>query len=119
MFELLNMHIYQVPEPIRTVNPNVPKAISDMISKLMEKIADCRYQSTKGILHDLDLMIFEYENDNQLSSVDLMQHDIPETLIVSQKLYGHLDNYESLLSVFDKVYESFEVALILGESGTG
>ena len=84
------MHICQVPEPIRTVNPNVPKALSDMISKLMEKNADCRYQSTKGIMHDLDLIIFEYENDNQLSSVDLMQHDILESLIVPQKLYGHL-----------------------------
>ena len=113
------MHICQDPEPVRSFNPNVPKVLSDMISKLMEKNADCRYQSTKGIMHDLDLMIYEFDNDNQLGSVDLLQHDTPETLIVPQKLYGHLSNYEALLSMFQKVQKSFEVALILGDSGTG
>ena len=117
--ELLNMHICQDPVSIRIINPDVPVALSDMISKLMEKNVDCRYQSTKGIMHDLDLMISEYENDKQLGSVDLLQHDVPETLIIPQKLYGHLSNYEALSTVFDKSQKSFEVALILGYSGTG
>ena len=43
--KLINLHITQDPPPI----PNIPKAINDMISKLLKKSPDDRYQSANGI----------------------------------------------------------------------
>lgn len=65
-------------------------------------------------------MISEYPSDENLTSVLLQQHDIPENLLLAQKLYGRCDQYKSLLSAFDRVtLNSYEVVFVAGESGTG
>ena len=117
--KLLHLHISQKPVPVCTINPNVPVILSDMVSILLAKNAERRYQSTKGIVHDLDLMISEIDSDNTLSSIDLVQHDSSETLMLPQTLYGRSDNYNELLSVFDKLPNTFELVMVAGDSGTG
>ena len=64
-------------------------------------------------------MISEYENDEKLKSIELGQHDVPETLLIPQKLYGYSFYFQTLLSVFDLAKSSFEVVFIVGKSGTG
>ena len=116
---LLHLHIFQDPVPACTINPNIPVILSDMISILLAKNAEDRYRSTKGIVHDLDLMISEYDIDNNLSSIVLVQHDVSETLLVPQKLYGRSDDYNALLSSFDRISTTFELVMVSGDSGTG
>ena len=64
-------------------------------------------------------MISEHENDEKLDSIELGQHDVTETLIVPQKLYGHSTNLQTLLSIIDLEKSSFEVVFVVGKSGTG
>ena len=117
---LIHMHILENQLPISIINRKVPNALCEMVSKLLQTNAEDRYFSAKGIIHDLDLMISEYPSDAELSSVILQQHDIPESLLIPKKLYGRQDQYNSLLSAFDRVSPtSFEVVFISGESGTG
>ena len=118
--KLIHMHILQDPLPVNIINPRIPDALSDMVSILLKKNAEERYLSAKGIIHDLDFMISEYPSDEKLTSVLLKQHDTPENLFLRQKLYGRCDQYESLVSAFDRVtFTSFEVIFVAGESGTG
>ena len=42
----------------------------------MKKNVEERYQSAKGVIHDLYLMITEYDSDTKLASVNLAQHDL-------------------------------------------
>ena len=70
------MHIFQDCLPIWTFDPSIPIPLSDMVSRLMKKNVEERYQSAKGVIHDLYLMITEYDSDTKLASVNLAQHDL-------------------------------------------
>ena len=73
--KIVRMNLFQNPLPLYEVDPSIPLPISSMVSKLMEKDADLRYKSAKGIMHDIDLVILEYKLRNDII---LAQHDIPE-----------------------------------------
>lgn len=70
-------------------------------------------------MHDLHLIISNYENYETLESIDLLQHDAPDTLITPQKCYGHHAYSQTLLSALDMAATSFEIIFIAGESGSG
>lgn len=118
--KLIHMHILQNCIPVKCIKDDVPVPVSDMISKLMEMNAENRYQSAKGIIYDLDLMISEYKRDTKLSSVILAKHDISETLILPQDIYGRASEYEIMISALDKACTgSFELLFVTGMSGIG
>jgi len=104
------MHILQEPPPLYSIDANIPIPISDLISKLLKKEADERYQSAKGIMHDIDLIMSEYDPEAQSISFSLAQHDVSETLFVPQKLYGRFSEYKTLLSIVDRVKSSASFA---------
>ena len=118
---LIHSHLFQEPVPICDINKNVPKILSDFILKLLNKSPDDRYQSCKGIIYDIDLLLSEYdENMLYKSEIVLAQHDMPDIFLISQKLYGRSVEYCTLLSVFKSVsLNSSEVVFITGDSGTG
>ena len=74
---------------IISINPGIPIQILTMVSKLMNKYPEDRYQSAKGILHDLYMIASEYDSDN-----------ISDTPFIPQKLYGRSTEYNILTSVF-------------------
>ena len=80
--KLLDLHIFQEPLSVCSINPNIPIPISMMISTLMMKYAEQRYQSAKGLIFDLDLILSEYESNEDLTSVVLAQIDMPQILLV-------------------------------------
>ena len=86
----------------------------------MAKNAEDRYQTTKGIVHDLDLMISEYDTDSKLSSIVLAQHDKSEILMLPQKLYGRSTEFDTLIIAMKRIIQnsSFELVFVKGESGT-
>ena len=116
ILKLIYLHLLQDPPPIT----NIPEAISDMVKKLLEKNPDDRYQSAKGILHDLYLVASEYNSDKSLKSVVLFQHDISETFFLPQKIYGRSNEYSKLLSVFTNAASNmFKTLFIKGSAGCG
>ena len=117
--KLIYSHILEEPIPTSNLNCMIPFPVSMMISLLMKKNADERYQSCKGLIYDLDLMISEYQSDNNLASVTLKQNDIPQSLIIPQQLYGRCSELESLLSVMSNESHSFEIVFVKGKSGCG
>jgi len=117
---LLNLHIFQEPLPVANMNAKIPLPISMMFSTLMKKYAEERYQSAKGLIYDLDLMISEYNSNKYLTSIVLAQNDMPQTLLIPQILYGRSNQFNSLLSVVNRsITSSLELVLVTGRSGTG
>jgi len=120
VMELICMHIFQDALPMWTFDPNIPSPLSDMVLKLMKKKAEHRYQSAKGIIHDLDLMIAEYDSDPKLVSINLAHHDKTEELLIPQKLYGRSTEYSALFSLVARLGpNSFEIAFTIGNAGIG
>lgn len=55
--EIVHCHIAKTPSPAHQVNPEIPKAVSRIISKLMAKMPEERYKNAQGIMYDLSKCI--------------------------------------------------------------
>ena len=77
--EMVQMHILKELLPVHKLDPNIPLLLSDMVSKLMEKDVDLRYQTAKGILHDIELIISEYKSGNKMT---VGERDVSEILVL-------------------------------------
>ena len=118
--DLIHLHILQVPESMLDINPDIPLIISQFVSKLMKKHAQDRYLSAKGIIHDLDLMLSEYDIDSGLNTINLGLHNLSEIFCIPQKLCGRTNEYNLLCSILNNVSpNSFELAFVSGTSGSG
>ena len=113
------MHIFQEPLSLHELDPSIPIALSDMVSKLMEKDVDLRYQSAKGIMCDIHLIMSECTSLE--TALPLAQHDLSDTLLLPQKLYGFSNEHRKLTSVHNRITSSssFELVFIIGRSGMG
>merc|ERR1712151_888487 len=69
--KLILLHVSQEPLSVQYVDSSIPKVISKMISKLLNKNIDERYQTAKGLMHDLEMTTSEYDSDTNLSEVVL------------------------------------------------
>jgi len=100
--ELVHCHIAKQPTPPHEINPEIPLPVSEIVMKLMAKIAEDRYQSAWGIKADLETCIERYKT-GEIKAFSLGYQDIYPQLQLPQKLYGRESQIESLLSAFDRV----------------
>ena len=116
--ELIHAHIAKPPIPPHEINNNIPLSLSQVIMRLLAKMADERYQTAKGLVHDLSLCL---DKINALSNdLVLGEYDKSPKLRIKQKLYGREKEVEILLSAFERAsLGSSEIILLSGSSGTG
>jgi PAS domain S-box-containing protein len=128
MLELVHCHIARPPVPPDELNPIIPKAISDIVLKLMAKNAEARYQSAWGIKADLEGCARQLEAIGQVDSIQLGLQDVSEQFHIPQKLYGRETEVAALLAAFDRVAGSgnaenspfnVEMMLVSGYAGIG
>ena len=117
--ELLHCHIAKQPLPPIVVNPQIPQVISDIVMKLMAKIAEERYQSGLGIKGDLQKCLQELHHTGNISNFPLARQDISDKFQIPQKLYGREKEIDKLISAFERVSQRSEMMLFVGYSGIG
>ncbi|MEG4210801.1 AAA family ATPase [Microcoleus sp. S13_B4] len=118
--ELVHCHLAKQPIPVHHVNKSVPWAVSEIVSKLMAKNAEDRYQSAIGLKFDLETCLHEWEETAQITSFKLGTRDLCDRFIIPEKLYGRESEVFSLLAAFDRVSSgSAEMMLVAGFSGIG
>jgi predicted ATPase/signal transduction histidine kinase/tRNA A-37 threonylcarbamoyl transferase component Bud32 len=101
--ELVHCHIAKVPMSPHEVNLEIPKAVSDIVMKLMAKTAEERYQSAFGIKADLELCLIQLQTNGEISEFPLASCDISEKFQIPQKLYGREAEVETLLAAFERL----------------
>ena len=101
--ELVHCHLAKQPIPPHEVNPKIPKAISDIVMKLMAKTAEERYQSAWGIHFDLVFCLMQLEVNGEIEDFIVGENDIADKFQIPQKLYGREKEVETLLAAFDRV----------------
>ncbi|MDP8962975.1 MAG: trifunctional serine/threonine-protein kinase/ATP-binding protein/sensor histidine kinase [Cyanobacteriota bacterium] len=101
--ELVHCHIAKVPMSPHQVNPEIPKAVSDIVMKLMAKTAEERYQSAFGIKADVESCLTQLESDGEISEFPLACFDISDKFQIPQKLYGREAEVATLLAAFERV----------------
>ncbi|MEH2339410.1 trifunctional serine/threonine-protein kinase/ATP-binding protein/sensor histidine kinase [Nostoc sp.] len=118
--ELVYCHLAKVPPQVHSLNPQIPPILSEMISKLMAKNAEDRYQSALALKHDLEICWRQWRETGSIDVFELGVRDICDRFIISEKLYGRQAEVESLLAAFDRVAQgNTEIILVAGLSGIG
>ncbi|MEP6490289.1 trifunctional serine/threonine-protein kinase/ATP-binding protein/sensor histidine kinase [Microcoleus vaginatus GB2-A3] len=118
--DLVHCHLAKQPIPASSVNKSVPLVLSEMVSKLMAKNAEARYQSALGLKYDLETCLSQWQETGTLANFDLGQRDLCDRFSIPEKLYGRESEVFSLLAAFDRVSAgSAEMMLVAGFSGIG
>ena len=117
---LIYSHLVKEPVPPYQLQSMVPKVLSDIIMKLMEKMAENRYQSAEGLKSDLLKCRDQFEKEGTIHSFTLGENDISHRFVISQKLYGREVEMKKLLRTFDRPsISSGKIITVSGYSGVG
>ncbi len=118
--ELVYCHIAKQPPNASSLNPNIPTVVSEIISKLMAKNAEDRYQSALGLKHDLEMCIQQWQQTGNIAPFELGKQDISDRFLIPEKLYDRKHEVEIILAAFDRVTQgTTEMISIVGASGIG
>ncbi|MGK7873169.1 MAG: AAA family ATPase [Xenococcaceae cyanobacterium] len=103
--ELVHCHIAKQPVPPHLVKgeQNCPKAVSDIVMKLMAKTAEERYQSPWGMKADLEKCMAQLQSQGKILEFSLASQDIADKFQIPQKLYGREGEVATLLAAFERV----------------
>lgn len=117
---LIHAHIAKPPKPPHQIKPTIPRPISNIIMKLMEKNVAERYQSAFGIQADLVSCLMQLEANGDIENIVLGENDISPIFRISQKLYGREFEIDTLLSTFNQVREGRnQILMLAGYPGVG
>ncbi|MEG4403706.1 serine/threonine-protein kinase PknK, partial [Microcoleus sp. MON2_D5] len=120
--ELVHCHIAKQAVPPHEIKAEIeiPKAVSDIVMKLLEKTAEKRYQSAWGIIADLEECLDQLQAKGTIADFLIAQKDITDKFQIPQKLYGREREIETLLAAFGRVSNgTTEIMLVSGYSGIG
>jgi predicted ATPase/GAF domain-containing protein/tRNA A-37 threonylcarbamoyl transferase component Bud32 len=118
--ELIHCHLAQNPTPPHELDPEIPKAVSEIVLKLMAKTAEDRYQNALGLKADLETCLDQLQSQGEITEFTLGELDQFGQFLIPQKLYGRTKEVRSLLKAFERVSSgSTEMILISGYSGIG
>ncbi|MEH1939113.1 MAG: AAA family ATPase [Nostoc sp.] len=118
--ELVHCHLAKNPIAVHDRNPNIPLILSEIVSKLMAKNAEERYQSALGIKHDLEICLSQLQASGNIEYFTLGERDISDRFLIPEKLYGRETEVLTLLQAFEKVsLGTTEMMLVAGFSGIG
>lgn len=114
--ELVHSHIAREPVPAHRRNADVPLPLSKIVSKLMNKKAESRYQSAVGLLADLETV----RQGEALERFEAGRSDYSNHFHIPERLYGRDKEVQELLTAFDAASQGrAEMVLLGGYSGVG
>lgn len=117
--DLVHSHIAREPPLACECNPAVPRSLSAVLNKLLAKTPEERYQSSAGLLSDLERCAADWARGVDEEFV-LGSADHSEQFAVSQVLYGRQEQVTRLLAAFQRATAgNTEVLLLPGPPGIG
>ncbi|WP_039961408.1 ATP-binding protein, partial [Kamptonema sp. PCC 6506] len=118
--ELIHCHIAKNPIPLHQRNPELPITIANIVTKLLAKNAEDRYQSALGLKADLEECLTQLQTTGKIEDFIPGKVDKTGQFLIPQKLYGREAEVETLLQAFERVsLGQSEMMLVSGYSGIG
>ncbi|HEX5111362.1 MAG TPA: serine/threonine-protein kinase, partial [Saprospiraceae bacterium] len=117
--EWVHCAISRQPPQANAVNNKIPAVLAELVAKLMAKNAEERYQSSHGLIADLEKCRDQYSRGGDFT-FQLAQTDVSRRFHIPQKLFGRENEIEKLESYFENAAEgAVEFCLVSGYSGIG
>lgn len=115
----IHAHIALTPK-----NPSelskIPGVLSELIMKMIEKDVQNRYHSAKGVLYDLEMILYALEKDLDIEGFLLGTQDSSGLLMFSDQLYARDRQLKQLRDAFSRTTESGKnLVYVFGNSGVG
>jgi predicted ATPase/class 3 adenylate cyclase/predicted metal-dependent HD superfamily phosphohydrolase len=114
--ELVHQHLARSAEPAHKLAPGIPLPLSHLIAKLMAKEPEDRYQSSAGLLHDLESL----QQNTAGQDFQLGQMDTSARLMIPERLYGR---DQQLLAIRESIAllpgSRAQLINVMGLSGVG
>ncbi len=118
--EMVHCHLAKQPIPIHEVNAEIPLTLSAIVQKLMAKNAEDRYQSARGIKHDLEICLSQLQRTGKIEPFEIGKRDLSDRFTIPEKLYGREIEVATLIEAFERVSTGqTELLLVAGFSGIG
>jgi PAS domain S-box-containing protein len=116
--EWVHCHIARQPRPL---DEKIPAPLSAILMRLLAKTVEERYQTAAGLEADLRWCLEKWESQGHIDWFALGTHDVPDRLLIPEKLYGRELEIDALLAAFDRVVANgtAEFVLVSGYSGVG
>ena len=118
--ELVHAHVARLPVAPIVQDPEIPGPLSQLVMRLLAKNAEARYQSSAGLLADLERMRRQLRAQGSIDDFPLGQDDRSEHFILPAALYGREQAAEALLAAFERACAGGnELVLLSGPGGIG
>ncbi|HEY2404221.1 MAG TPA: AAA family ATPase, partial [Steroidobacteraceae bacterium] len=119
--EWIHCHIARAPLPPHQRVANISGPISHIVTKLLAKTAEKRYQTAAGVERDLRRCLAQWQASGRIDTFLPGETDTPDHLSIPEKLYGREREIADLLGAYDRVATTGrpELMLVCGYSGIG
>ncbi len=106
--ELVHCHIAKVPLSANQIRSEVPSMIVAIVTKLMAKNAEDRYQSALGLKHDLEQCLTAWKNTGEIPEFELGTRDLSDRGLISETISDRETDVQSKLAEFDRIESPLE-----------
>ncbi|RST57111.1 ATP-binding sensor histidine kinase [Siminovitchia terrae] len=118
--DLVHAHLAKIPKQPIELNTKIPRLLSDIVMKLLEKNPDSRYQSAFGLKEDLLEFKKRFGLGEDRPAFPLGGKDHTPQFDFGQKLFGRKSDEQTLRHALDRSCNGLStIAFISGESGIG
>ena len=119
--EWIHCHIARPPTPPSERVHGIPGPIEAIILKLLAKSPEDRFQTAAGLEADLRTCLTSWETHRRIDAFPIGARDVPDRLLIPEKLYGRKSEVDTLIAAFDRVAErgTAEFILVSGHGGVG
>ena len=122
--KLAREHAQTTPEPLSQIRPEIPKFIEDIVSKLLAKNPDDRYQTAFGLQVDLQnaRRSIEQGKDFFVESKELASYDRLRIMTGSLDLVGRNEEFDVLKDNYSAIAKGrgrSRLTVVQGGAGTG
>ena len=119
--EWVHCHIARRPIAPAERLKEIPNAVSAIVMQLLAKTPEERYQTAGGVERDLRRCLNAWKTEGRIDDFRIGEYDMPDRLLIPEKLYGREREVGILLASFDRIIKSGtpELMLVSGYSGIG
>jgi predicted ATPase/class 3 adenylate cyclase/GAF domain-containing protein len=118
--DMVHAHIAHVPIAPHVLDRQIPEPVSQIITKLLSKSAEERYQSAWGLQSDLSECLAQWRAHGTIGSLAVGARDAAASFRISQTMYGRETELTALRSAMERAARGARgLVLLCGVPGVG